>query len=139
MPRRVLRAVSALALLAASATATTSCVTFGACPAIGWTNAVSIDVSAFPEVTDVQFCVDAECSPAPGAEPTSSTNLFAAIPQEDGSWSLAVDMAAPERIDIRLFDAQATLIHESRHAIAWTPSDAPCGGPSTADPLVLEP
>ena len=135
MLRRLLRVFAVVALLGATTIAATTCAT--ACPAIGYLNLLAVDVSAFPDAADIQFCVGVECSPAPGDLPTSSTNLYAATAEDDGTWSLAFGMDAPETIEIRLFDAQGTVIHESEQAIGWTHSDATCGGPSTADPLVL--
>jgi hypothetical protein len=137
MSRALLRALAVVAVLGGAATGITGCYT--ACPAIGYINGVIVDVSAFPDVTAIEFCVGAECSPAPGENETSSTNLFAAVRQEDGTWSLMFDMSTPEDVDIRLFDAQGTLIHESEQSITWTHSDGTCGGPSTADPLILQP
>lgn len=139
MSRALLRALAVLVLLSGAAVTATGCVMFGACPAIGWSNGLTLDTSAVPGVDGVQFCADGECSPLPGAEPSSSTNMFVAVPQDDGTWTLRFDMSAPELVQIRLFDAQGTLIHESDQAIVWTHSDAPCGGPSTADPLILQP
>ncbi|MDF2562001.1 MAG: hypothetical protein K0R99_3447 [Microbacterium sp.] len=72
-----------------------------------------------------------------GADPTSSTNLFMVTRQDDGTWALGFGMSMPEVVEIRLFDAQNTLIHESEESISWTHSVEPCGGPSTADPIVL--
>lgn len=132
---RVLRSLAVVVLLCGAATGTTGCVT--ACPAIGYISAVVVNVSAFPEVAAVQFCVEAACSPAPGEDATSSTNMYAATPQEDGTWSLAFDLSTPEVVDIRLFDAQGGLVHESEESISWTHSEGVCPGPSTAEPLVL--
>ncbi|WP_091030392.1 hypothetical protein [Microbacterium oxydans] len=137
MSRRLLRTIAVVALLGGAVTGGSGCAL--ACPAIGWFNGATLDASAVPGAAGVQFCVEGECSPAPGTEPTSSTNLFMATPQDDGTWALGFDMSTPEVVEIRLFDAQNTLIHESEESIAWTHSDEPCGGPSTADPIVLEP
>lgn len=109
-----------------------------ACPAIGWVNAVTVDASAVPGVSAVQFCVESECSPAPGSETDDDGSLFW-VNAEEGGWVLSLDMSAPDTITIRLFDANNALIRESEESISWTHSDGPCGGPSTADPLVLEP
>jgi predicted naringenin-chalcone synthase len=137
MSRRQLRALAVVALLGGIATGTVGCYT--ACPAIAYLSAVTVDVSAFPDVAAIQFCVEAKCSPAPGEDATSAANLYAATPQDDGTWSLAFDMATPDTVEIRLFDAQGTLIHESEESIAWTHTGGACPGPSTAEPLVLTP
>ncbi|MCK8478941.1 hypothetical protein [Microbacterium aurugineum] len=137
MPRHVPRCLAALALLGAAMTAATGCVV--ACPAIGYISTVLVDVSAVPEAVELQFCVENECSPAPGDEPTSRSNAFEAVPQDDAIWSLALDMYTPQIIEIRLFDAEGALIHESEQEISWTHSGGQCPGPSTAEPVKLEP
>lgn len=137
MSRGLMRVLAVVALLCGVATGTTGC--FTACPAIGYVNGAVVDVSAFPAVAAVQFCVDAECSPAPGEDETSATNMFSTSRQDDGTWSLMFDMSTPEDVDIRLFDAQGTLIHEAEEAIAWTHTGGACPGPSTAEPLILQP
>jgi hypothetical protein len=137
MSRGLLRAIAVVALLGGAVTGSSGCAV--ACPAIGWFNGATLDTSAVPDAVAVQFCVEGECSPALGTEPTSSTNLFVVTPQDDGTWVLGLDMSAPDVIDIRLFDAQNALIHESEESISWTHSTEPCGGPSTADPIVVEP
>lgn len=139
MPRNLLRVLAVVVLLGSAVATTTGCVTVGACPAIGYVSAVTVDVSAYPGVTDVQFCAEGECSRAPGEEGASSGNMYTATLQDDGTWSLAFGMDVAEVVEIRLYDAAGTLIHESEQTIDWTHSDAPCGGPSTADPLVLQP
>ncbi|MDF2562000.1 MAG: hypothetical protein K0R99_3446 [Microbacterium sp.] len=58
MPRVMLRAVAVVALLGGALTTATGCVTFGACPAIGWFNGATLDASAVPGTTAVQFCVE---------------------------------------------------------------------------------
>lgn len=137
MPRNLLRVLAVAVLLGGAVATTTGCVTVGACTTIGHVSTVTVDVSAYPGVTDVQFCAEGECSRAPGEEGASSSNMYMATLQDDGTWSLAFGMDVADVVDIRLFDAAGTLLHESEQSIAWTHSDAPCGGPSTADPLVL--
>jgi hypothetical protein len=134
-----MRAIAVVALLGGVVMAGSGCAV--ACPAIGWTNAVILDTTAFPGAAAVQFCVEGECSPLPGIEPgletTSSATLFSVTPQDDGTWALGFDMSTPDAVEIRLFDAQNALIHESEEPISWTHSTEPCGGPSTADAMVV--
>lgn len=137
MSRHVLRSLAALTLLTGVTTGASGCAV--ACPAIGYISTVVVDVSAVPDAVDVQFCVEGECSPAPGDEATSRSNAFEAVPQDDGTWNLALDMYTPESIEIRLFDAVGTLVHESEQEIAWTHSGGPCPGPSTAEQVTLQP
>lgn len=137
MPRRLLRALAITVVVAGAATGTAGCAT--ACPAIAHLNAVAVDAGAFPDVAAIQFCVEAKCSPAPGEDATSAANLYAATPQDDGTWSLAFDMATPDTVEIRLFDAKGTLIHDSEETITWTHTGGACPGPSNAESLTLQP
>ncbi|WP_226531755.1 hypothetical protein [Microbacterium paraoxydans] len=137
MPRPVSRSLAALALVAGAMTAATGCAV--ACTTVGYISTVLVDVSAVPEAVALQFCVEDECSPAPGDEPSSRSNAFEAVPQDDGTWSLALDMYTPQIIEVRLFDAEGALIHESDQEISWTHSGGQCPGPSTAESVKLEP
>lgn len=132
--RRAAVAIAAAVFLLAL----TGCAT--ACPAIGWTNGLTVDTSAIDGVADLQFCVDDECSPRAGEiPPTGSVSTMFWADQDGAEWTLNLDMRAPETVIIRLFGADGTLLLESEHAIDWTPPTGQCGGTSTAPPLVLEP
>lgn len=115
----------------------TGCSPDVACPAIGWINTVTVDTSAFGDTAFVQFCVDAGCSPRPDEGPTTSSDLQVPVQEDDGVFR--VGMAAPEEAMIRVYDATGMLLHESDHDIAWTHSTGPCGGPSTAAPIIVTP
>jgi len=106
-----------------------------ACPAIGWINTVEVDASAFGADVFVQFCVDAGCSAGPGEESTTSSVMGAPVQNEDGVFSLS--MTTPQEAMIRVYDATGTRLQESAHDITWTHSTEPCGGPSTAAPIIL--
>ncbi|KTR76222.1 hypothetical protein ABTZ44_18795 [Microbacterium oxydans] len=138
MPRTLLRALAAVVLLGGAVAGTSGCVV-NACPAIAYISTVVVDVSAFPAATDLQFCADGQCSPGPGEDASSSANLFSASPSADGTWSMSFDMSTPDLVDIRLFDAQGAVIHESEQEISWTRTEGQCPGPASADPLVVEP
>jgi hypothetical protein len=127
-------ALPAVALLLGGLLGTPGCAV--SCPAIAYLNTVTLDTSAFPEASSVQFCVETECTPAPG-EPENSGSLLSAEPGEDGHWSLMLDMRAPEEILIRVLDARGAIIHESEEPISWTFTEGSCPGPATAEPVVL--
>ncbi|MBP2379317.1 hypothetical protein JOF42_002812 [Microbacterium phyllosphaerae] len=40
---------------------------------------------------------------------------------------------------MRVYDDSGILIAETQETIAWTHSSDPCGGPSTAPPVVVAP
>ncbi|MEV4738191.1 MULTISPECIES: hypothetical protein [unclassified Microbacterium] len=108
----------------------------GACTAIGWSNAVTIDASAYGSDVFLQVCTGAGCSPDPGVEPTPSTDL--SVPERGDAWAFGFGFDAPEEITVRVYDDGGILLSETEETIDWTHSTDPCGGPSTAPPVVLE-
>ena len=108
------------------------------CPAIGWVNSLRVDTSAIDGVTDLQFCIDEECSPrAHETQPTGSVATMFSAHQDGDDWTLNLDMTAPESVVIRVFAADGALLRESEHRIDWTPPTGQCAGASTAPPIVL--
>lgn len=107
------------------------------CPAIGWSNGVTIDSSAFGGDVFLQVCSDAGCSSGPGAQPTPETD--SSVPAQGEAGAFHFGFAAPDRITVRVYDSAGALLAESDEQIDWTHSTDPCGGPSTAPPIVLEP
>lgn len=107
----------------------------GACTAIGWSNGITIDSSAYDGDVFLQVCTDAGCSAAPGAEPTPSSD--ASVPQQGEPGSFGFGFDAPEEITVRVYDVAGFLLSETEETIEWTHSTDPCGGPSTSRPVVL--
>lgn len=107
------------------------------CPAIAYLNTVTLDSSAYADVDSVQFCIAAECTPAPG-EPADDGSLLGVTPLDDGRWSLMLDMRSPKQIVVRLFDAEGAVVHESEESISWTFTGGQCPGPATAEVVVLD-
>lgn len=127
---------AALAVITiAAATLLPGCAT--ACPAIGWSNGLTIDASAYGDEVFLQVCVEGTgCSVAPGVEPTPSTDL--SVPEQGEPGQFGFGFSAPDSITVRVFDASGVLIAESEESVEWTHSADVCGGPSTAPPVVLE-
>lgn len=128
-------ALALVALLLGGVLALPGCAV--ACPAIGYLNTVTLDARAYPDVEAVQFCIETECTPAPG-ESGDAGSLLGVTRLEDGEWSLMLDMRAPEQIVVRLFDADGVVIHESEEPISWTFTGGQCPGPATAAVVVVD-
>lgn len=107
------------------------------CTAIGWSNGVEIDASAYGPELFLQICSDAGCSAEPGATPTPQSDL--SVPAQGEAGIFHFGFAAPDDITVRVYDGSGILVAETQESIEWTHSSAPCGGPSTAPPLVLQP
>ncbi|WP_309102531.1 hypothetical protein [Microbacterium sp.] len=108
-----------------------------ACPAIGWNNVVTVDAAAYGDDVFIQLCTDAGCSAAPGEEPTPSSDPATPVRADDTTFGFG--MAAPDEALVRVYAADGSLVAESEHTISWTHSTDRCGGPSTAEPIVLQP
>ena len=106
-----------------------------ACPAIGWSNGVEIDASAYGSDVFLQVCSDAGCSAGPGVTPTLETDL--SVPVQGDAGTFHFGFAAPDDITVRVYDDSGILIAETQEPIDWRHSSDPCGGPSTALPVVL--
>lgn len=131
--RRAIAAASVALVVLAGAL---GCVPGGACPAIGWINTVTVDASAFGDAAFVQLCVPVGCSAAPGEHPSPSSDLRVPTSSADGGF--AVGMTTPDSVTVRVYDADG-ILHEEAVEISWTHSDGPCGGPSVAGVIMVQP
>ncbi len=133
-----MRRIGGAAILAAAALLLPGCAV--ACPAIGWINTVTVDASAVDGVADLQFCIEDECSPRVDETPDPSEPVsLLSTSREGDDWVLHLDMNAPDTVLIRLYDVDGVLIDEGEHPVDWTHASGPCGAPSTAPPIVLDP
>lgn len=106
------------------------------CPAIAHITNLDVEATDVRGATWVQLCYGEVCSPAPGTTGGESTRIGAF--EHDGVWSFAfIDNAAPDTVTIRVTDAGGAVLQEGEHRIDWVHSTEPCGGPSTAERVVL--
>lgn len=108
-----------------------------ACPAIAWNNTVTVDATAYGGDVFIQLCTDAGCSAAPGEEATPSSDPAMPVRQDETTFGFM--MAVPDEAVVRVYAPDGSLIAESEHTISWTHSTDRCGGPSTAEPIVVHP
>ncbi|QMU95791.1 hypothetical protein FVO59_00160 [Microbacterium esteraromaticum] len=132
------RLPAVLGIVLAGSIATACAPSFvDACPAIGYIAALQVDASAIPEAAWVQLCDGAICSPGFGEEESVDTQI--GVSSQDGVWGFAFLAREPvEHASIRVFGADGALIQETEHNVEWTHSTARCGGPSTADTVMLQ-
>lgn len=133
-----MRRLIAVAGLMLTGIVTTACVPpiLDACPAIGYVTGLQVDATAIPDATWVQLCADAVCSAAPGEG--ESVDLVIRASEDGGTWAFSfIGIDAPDDVVTRVTDAAGTLLQETEHRVDWTRSAERCGGPSTADPIVL--
>lgn len=114
--------------------------TFEACTTVGWSNAVTVELSGDVARVDTLILCPAAGCPADGLDAEDLgledgvPDAIAGTPASDGTWSfLTYDMATPDQVTIRAVDvAGATLTEQTRDA-TWirTGGSARCGGPHT--------
>jgi|GEM_PF-3162272 len=133
------RLLAMLTLILTGALATACMPPFlDVCPAIGYVTGLQVDATGIQDAAWVQLCADEACSPLPGE--AESTDLWIGASQNAGVWAFSfLSIEAPEDVTIRVTDADGVMLQESEHRIDWTHSTDRCGGPSTADQIVLTP
>lgn len=131
------RLIAFLGVVLTGAVATACAPPFGTtCPAIGYITKLQVDATGIPDATWVQLCSSDNCSPAPGTTGSESTVIGAT--EREAVWSFSfLDNSAPGTVTIRVTDAAGSILQEREHRIDWTHATDPCGGPSSADPVVL--
>ena len=105
------------------------------CPAIGWINTLTVEVTGqVPLVRSIQLCTKEGCAPGVDLDPSSPLNLIQLIGQEGQRWSFATDMLPLEELTVRTLDVDGAVSSETVVTPEWKRiggSEA-CGGPSTA-------
>ena len=107
----------------------------GPCPAIGWVNTLTVELTgARSQVHTVQLCTNEGCAPGTDLDPSSQLNLIALAEQEDGTWTFETDMLTLEEVTVRTLDAGGAIVSDHVVTPEWKRiggSDA-CGGPAAA-------
>lgn len=153
MPRapRARRALSALLAAVALAAMASGCAGGGiACPAIAWANEAEVRLTGSPQAVErvawVELCDDSTCSRSaedprdPGADGRLPMELtYEAVRSGPDMWTVRLVMAAPDRVTLTAYAADATVLATADAALSWTRvgGTPECGGMSVADPVEL--
>lgn len=134
-----------------------------ACTAIGWVNAVTVELDGdLSQVSTVQLCDGAECSElSPGAATTAPRTMaplaslnptaratpdvqrtqapFYAEQVDNNTWRFMVNMSTPDHVTAKALSATGDILAEQSADLDWkrTGGSAQCGGPSGASPVRL--
>ena len=111
----------------------TGCVSF-ACPAIGWTNALTVQLDGDTSAVDqVQLCTDDGCAPVGDEDITGPLGLVTAEKKTDDAWTFAVD-GLPDTFTVRTLAADGTMLSDTEVTPEWDRigGSEQCGGPSEA-------
>lgn len=152
--------IRAVVLLMAVGVPSAGCT--NACPAIGWVNSVTVELSGdVSRVDSVQLCADGRCSelsPEPGTAaprvvetmppgPTAPVTKpatpvmapFYAARVDAGTWSFTVNMSSPNHVTARALSVAGEVLVEKDADLEWkrVGGSAQCGGPSETPPIQL--
>lgn len=151
---------TAISLVAVLAATLTGCMT-DACPAIGWSNSLTVELAGDASRVDVvEVCSEDVCSdqmqraldegvmtevpPSTGAvseerEP-KELSLYSASRVDDDTWTIGFMMQAPTAVSVRALTGEGTVLAEEDFTLEWkrVGGSERCGGPGEAGPVVLE-
>ena len=106
-----------------------------ACPAIGWVNSLTVEVTGqTSSVERVQLCTQEGCAPGRDVDSSSPLSLIAVTEREGNTWTFATDMLSLEEVTIRALGSDGSIVSEESVRPDWkrVGGSEQCGGPSTA-------
>lgn len=130
-----------------------------ACPAIGWINAVNIEIDGHrDDVASVELCVDGVCAAAApvlrGAD--EPLTVMTALPEEgstaaplvsfsteridERTWRISFPTQTPDLITVRAVSATGDVLAERDATLEWqrVGGSEQCGGPLEGTPIGLD-
>ncbi|RZU65863.1 hypothetical protein EV379_2201 [Microterricola gilva] len=133
-----------------------------ACPAIGWINAVNIELDGHvDDVAAVELCFDGVCSEAapfvrltdvplhvatalpeddPTAASTAESLLFSTERINERTWRITFPTQAPDSLTVRAVSAAGEVLAEGDATLEWqrVGGSERCGGPLEGAPIGLD-
>lgn len=131
--------------------AVTGCHGHHGCPAIGWSNEVTIAVTGNLDAMDrLELCAGGTCEASesllPPATPTASPtggefpsiNSFSRV--DARTWSASTAMTTPQTATVRALSAAGEVLAEKEAVLEWRREGGTreCGGPGAAGPVTLD-
>ena len=133
-----------------------------ACPAIGWINAVNVELDGnVDDVAAVELCVDGVCAEsapvlrgtdeplvlmtalpedASTAVPSESPLLFSSENIDERTWRISFPTQAPDSVTIRAVSATGAVLAQLDATLEWqrVGGSEQCGGPLEGTPIGLD-
>ncbi|MGU3646224.1 hypothetical protein ACLBXX_14750 [Microbacterium sp. C23T] len=106
-----------------------------ACPAIGWTNSLTVELAGdTSSVATMQLCTKDGCAPGPNLDSSNPLSLIALVDRDGDAWVFSTDMLALEEITVQTLAADGSVLWETRVSPDWerVGGTEQCGGPSIA-------
>lgn len=111
----------------------TGCGVTTSCTAIGWSNAVVVEVADDGvDVSTVEVCDERGCSNEPSPDGVTG---FSSPQKTDEGWVFNLqDMSTPDELVVRALDAEGSVLREITVAPEWKRigGSEQCGGPGEA-------
>lgn len=117
----------------------------GACPAVSWSNKVTLALSGNPTsmatASAVTACTGINCKPADPRFAKSSSDVSELLMrQSDGTWVYSPGSASPANVTFKVFDSNGQVLAERAYSLNWTRigGSEQCGGPMAAMSVPLQ-
>lgn len=111
------------------------------CPAIGWTNSVTVALEGDVHSVDlVELCAGGMCSRPRGSQPTVENTIpYIASAKSNTVWTITIGMRAPKTVSVRAFSSDGRVLAQKKVNLDWrrVGGTERCGGPEEADPIRL--
>lgn len=104
------------------------------CPAIGWLNALTVQLDGDTSAVDhVQLCTEAGCAPADDVDPAGPLGPISVTDHAGDTWTFSVD-TLPETFTVRALAADGQALADFEVTPDWVRvgGSARCGGPREA-------
>ena len=142
--RRLASSIAAAAAILALPGCTSFPIPF-ACPAIGYSSAASIELSAPPAGLSLELCSGEDCTPGPVEEPVEvgstatplSTGIFGLEGDSVAGWTATL-LDSSAAMGYRVSDAAGAIVQEGILHVDWVRIDGTeqCGGNRHADVVI---
>ena len=123
-------------LLAGATVGLTGCTPLpSACPAVGWSNALTVELEGDTSgVSEVQLCTDDGCAPAENIDPTGPLGQISVAGRTGDTWSFSTGMTNLDALTVRTIAADGAVISETEVTPEWVRvgGSEQCGGPGEA-------
>ena len=106
-----------------------------ACPAIGWVNSLTVELTGqTSSVQRVQLCTQEGCAPGRDVDSSSLLSDIAVTDREGDTWTFETQMLSLEEVTIRALASDGSVVSEDSVRPNWkrVGGSEQCGGPSTA-------
>lgn len=106
-----------------------------ACPAIGWSNALTVELDGdTSDIATLQLCTKDGCAPSDEGDASGPLGEVDVADRDGDTWVFSVGRTSPEQVVVRTLSADGEVLSETEVAVDWVRvgGDERCGGPGAA-------